>query len=190
MKEDFSISFSLSEVSEIEQFVSRKKELDKIKDSFQDDESQRRIVRLHELGEIGKTQLTMTFVKEHRDTYSVIFWLNDKNEDTLKQSFAGMIKRLHDEYSSLMLLRTTMKKKNLDRVIAVIKQWFSLRENTRWMLIFDNIDNLKLSDIENSQAYDIELYFSEVHQEFILIITRSSHLKIDKIVLVKKLVNI
>lgn len=72
MKEDFSISFSLSEVSEIEQFVSRKKELSKVKDSFQDNESQRKIVLLHELGEIGKTQLTMTFVKEHRDTYSII----------------------------------------------------------------------------------------------------------------------
>ncbi len=131
MKEDFSIPFSLSEAPEIEQFVSRKKELGKIKDWFQDDESQRKIVRLHELDGIGKTQLAMTFVKEHRDTYSVIFWLNGKNEDTLKQSFAGMTKRLHNEYPSSALLRTTTKEKNLDRVVAVIKQWLSLRGNTR-----------------------------------------------------------
>ena len=122
MKEDFSIPFSLSGVPEIEQFVGRKKELSKIKDSFQDDESQRKIVRLHGLGGIGKTQLTVTFVKEHRDTYSAIFSLNDKNEDTLKQSFAGIAKRLHDEYSSSALLRTTTKEKNIARVVAVIKQ--------------------------------------------------------------------
>ncbi len=58
------------------------------------------------------------------------------------------------------------------------------------MLVFDNIDNLKLPDIENPQAYDIGLYFPEAHQGSILITTRSSRLKIDKIVPVKKLVNI
>ncbi len=190
MKEDFSIPFSLSGVSEIEQFVGRKEELSKVKDSFQGDGSQRKIVLLHGLGGIGKTQLAVTFVKEHRDTYSAIFWLNGKNEDTLKQSFAGMAKRLHNEYPSSVLLRTTTKEKNLDRVVAVIKQWLSLRGNTRWMLVFDNIDNPKLPGIEDPQAYDIGLYFPEAHQGSILITTRSSRLEIGKVVPVKKLVNI
>lgn len=163
MKEDFSIPFSLSGVPEIERFVGRKEELSKIKEAFEGDGSQRKIVLLHGLGGIGKTQLTVTFVKEHRDTYSAIFWLNGKDVDTLRQSFAGIVKRLHDEYPSSALLRTTTKEKNLDRVIAVIKQWLSLRGNTRWMLIFDNIDNSKLPDIDDLQAYDIGLYFPEAH---------------------------
>ncbi len=190
MKEDFSIPFSLSGVSEIEQFVGRKEELSKVKDSFQGDGSQRKIVLLHGLGGIGKTQLAVTFVKEHRDTYSAILWLNGKNEDTLKQSFAGIAKRLHNEYPSSALLRTTTKEKNLDRVVAVIKQWLSLRGNTRWMLVFDNIDNPKLPGIEDPQAYDIRLYFPEAHQGSILITTRSSRLKIGKVVSVKKLLDI
>lgn len=190
MKEDFSIPFSLSGVPEIEQFVGRKEELSTVKDSFQGDGSQRKIVLLHGLGGIGKTQLAVTFVKEHRDTYSAILWLNGKNEDTLKQSFAGIAKRLHNEYPSSTLLRTTTKEKNLDRVVAVIKEWLSLRENTRWMLVFDNIDNPKLSGIEDPQAYDIRLYFPEAHQGSILITTRSSRLKIGKVVSVKKLLDI
>jgi len=190
VKEDFSIPFSLSGVPEIEQFVGRKEELSTVKDSFQGDGSQRKIVLLHGLGGIGKTQLAVTFVKEHRDTYSAILWLNGKNEDTLKQSFAGIAKRLHNEYPSSTLLRTTTKEKNLDRVVAVIKEWLSLRENTRWMLVFDNIDNPKLSGIEDPQAYDIRLYFPEAHQGSILITTRSSRLKIGKVVSVKKLLDI
>ncbi|SLM38641.1 P-loop containing nucleoside triphosphate hydrolase [Lasallia pustulata] len=73
VKEDFTVPFSLSGIPETENFVGRKEELAKIKEAFQGDGSQRTIVFLHGLGGIGKTQLAVTFVKEHRDTYSAIF---------------------------------------------------------------------------------------------------------------------
>jgi hypothetical protein len=57
-------------------------------------------------------------------------------------------------------------------------------------MIFDNVDNSKLSEIQDSQAYDIKSYFSKAHQEFILIITRSSRLRFDKIVSIKKILDI
>jgi hypothetical protein len=57
-------------------------------------------------------------------------------------------------------------------------------------MIFDNVDNSKLSETQDSKAYDIKSYFSKVHQEFILIITRSSRLRIDKVVSIKKILNI
>ncbi len=94
MKKNVSVHFSLSEVPEVQEFVGRKKELTRIKEAFQGDGSQRKVVLLHGLGGIGKTQLAITSMKEHRDIYSATFWLNGKNEDTLKQSFAGMAKRL------------------------------------------------------------------------------------------------
>ena len=58
------------------------------------------------------------------------------------------------------------------------------------MLVFDNIDNSKLPDIEDPQAYDIGLYFPKAHQGSILITTRSSRLEIGKVVPVKKLLDI
>lgn len=86
VKEDFSIPFSLSGVPEIEQSVGRGEELDQIKEAFQGNGSHRRTVVLQGLGGISKTQLAVTFLKQRRDTYSAIFWLNGKNEDVLKQS--------------------------------------------------------------------------------------------------------
>ena len=190
MKDDFSIPFSLSGIPEIEQFVGRKEELIRIKEAFQDRGSQRKVVLLCGLGGIGKTQLAVAFLKEHRDIYPAIFWLNGKTEDTLKQSFAGIAKRLCNEYPSSALLRTTLEEKNIDRIVAVIKQWLSIRGNTQWILIFDNVDNPKLPSISNPQTYDIRLYFPEVHQGSILITTRSSRLNIGKVVFVKKLLEI
>ncbi len=82
-------------------------------------------------------------MKEQRDTYSAIFWLNGKNKDMLKHSFAQMAKRLHIEYPSSTLLRRAAGEKDADQIVAAINQWLSIKGNTQWILIFDNVDNPK-----------------------------------------------
>ncbi len=190
MKENFSVPFSLSGVPEVQEFVGRKEELIRIKKAFQGNGSQRKVVLLHGLGGIGKTQLAVASMKEHRDTYSAIFWLNGKNEDMLKHSFAQMAKRLHIEYPSSTLLRRAAEEKDADQVVAAINQWLSIKGNTQWILIFDNVDNPKIPGISDPQAYDVRLYFPAVHQGSILITTRSSRLKIGEVVSVRKLLDI
>lgn len=182
MKEDFSLPFSLDGVPEMHQFVGRKEELHEMNEAFQGDGSQRKVVILHGLGGIGKTQLAVAFMKEQRDAYSAIFFLNGKTEDTLKQSFAGMTARLHNEYPSSPLLNTAVIEKKADQMIAAIKQWLSKKINARWMLVFDNVDN--------PQGYDIRSYFPHAHQGSILITTRSSGLKIGKVIYIKKILDI
>ena len=190
VKDNFSIPFSLSGVPEIEQFVGRKEELIRLKETFQDHGSPRKVVTLCGLGGIGKTQLAVAFLKGNRDIFSAIFWLNGKNEDTLKQSFAGIAKRLCDEYPSSAPLRTTADEKDTDRIVTVIRQWLAKRGNTQWILIFDNVDNPNCDSNSDPQGYDIRKYFPEAHQGAILIITRSSLLKIGEVISVKKLVDI
>lgn len=190
MNDDFSIPFSLFDVPEIEEFVGRKEELIRIKEAFQDHGSQRKVVLLCGLGGIGKTQLAVAFFKRHRDTYPAIFWFNGKNEDTLKQSFAGVAKRLYKEYPSSTLLRTAAEEKDANQIVTTVNQWLSMRGNDQWILVFDNVDNPKLPGISDPQAYDIRSYFPEAHQGSILITTRSSRLEIGKVVFVRKLVDI
>jgi hypothetical protein len=86
-REDFSVTFSLSDVPEIDNFVAREEELAEIHRTIRGDGGRRTVV-LHGLGGIGKTQLTIAYAKRHRDNYSAVFWLNIKDEDSLKQSFA------------------------------------------------------------------------------------------------------
>ncbi len=190
MKENFSVPFSLSGVPEVQEFVGRKKELITIKEAFRGDGSQRKVVLLHGLGGIGKTQLAVASMKEHRNIFSAIFWLNGKNEDTLKQSFADMAKRLYIEYPSSELLRKAVEEKDANQVVGVVKQWLSKNGNTKWILVFDNVDYPKLPGISHPQAYDIRLYFPEAHQGSILITTRSSRLKIGEVLSVEKLLDI
>ncbi|KAH9207782.1 hypothetical protein DL95DRAFT_272741, partial [Leptodontidium sp. 2 PMI_412] len=126
---DFSVTFSLSDISDVEHFVARKTELIKIHQALSGDGSRRAVV-LHSLGGIGKTQLSIAYAKQHKDNYSAIFWLNIKDEDSLKQSFAKArqadIKRTPLSYP-ISNLETNQ---NLNEVVESIKSLLSLPNNT------------------------------------------------------------
>ena len=180
----------MSGIPEIEHFVGREEELAKIKEAFQGDGSHRKTVLLQGLGGIGKSQLAVKFMKNQRDNHSAIFWLNGKTEDALKQSFANIAKRLYHKHPSSMLLRTAAESKDADQIVECMNRWLSAEGNTRWMLVFDNIDNPKLHGVQDSQAYDIRSYFPEAHHGSILLTTRSARLKIGTVIHVKKLQDI
>ena len=63
-------------------------------------DSSRRTVVLHSLGGIGKTQLAIVYAKWHKNNYSAIFWLNIKDEDSLKQSCARVARQILREHPS------------------------------------------------------------------------------------------
>ena len=188
-KEDFSVPFNLFGIPAIENFVGRKKDLIRVREAFHGGKSRRKIVLLHGLGGIGKTQLAVAFVKKYRNAFSAVFWLNGKSEDTLKQSFASMAERLYEEHPSSALLRMAAEEKDVNQVFKSIKKWLSIRGNTRWIMVFDNVDNPKFPDINDPQAYNIQVYLPEVDQGSILITTRSSRLKIGEVISVRKLLD-
>ena len=97
---------------------------------------------LRGLGGIGKTQLTIAYAKRHKDNYSAVFWLNIKDEDSLKESFAKAAKQILREHPSASRLSSVDVNENLDEVIDAVKGWLSLPNNTRWLMIYDNLSGL------------------------------------------------
>ncbi len=146
----------------------------------------RHTVVLHGLGGIGKTQLAIVYAKRHKDNYSAIFWLNIKDEDSLRQSFAAVAKQILREYPSARGL-STIDMKNSDDTIDAVKAWLSLPYNTRWLMIYDNYDNPKLASNKDPTAVDITKYLPEAYQGSVLITTRSSRVQIGHLVQVTKL---
>ncbi|KAI3336292.1 kinesin light chain [Xylariaceae sp. AK1471] len=186
--QDFSVTFSLHGVPEIERFVAREQELAEMQETLRTDGS-RRVVVLHGLGGIGKTQLAIAYAKRFRDNYSAVFWLNIEDENTLKQSFVNMAKQIRREHPSA--IRSSVGTgENLDEVIDAVKEWLSLPNNTRWLLIYDNYDNPKLSDTTDPAAIDILKYLPEAYQGSVVITTRSSQVKFGHAMRMGKLGNI
>jgi hypothetical protein len=85
-RKDFSVAFSLSNISNAEHFVAREEELAEMHTKLSGDGSLQ-IVILHGLGGIGKRKLSIRYAKRHKNSYLAIFWLNIKDNDSLKQSF-------------------------------------------------------------------------------------------------------
>jgi tetratricopeptide (TPR) repeat protein len=187
--EDFSVVFNLSDVPAIEHFVARKDELSKIHRTFKGDGSRRAVI-LHGLGGIGKTQLTVAYAKRHKDDYSAIFWLNIKDEDSLKQSFVNVAKRILRDHPSASRLSNVDTNENLDEVVNAVKAWLNLPNNTRWLLIYDNYDNPKVAGNADPASVDIRKFLPESYQGSIIITTRSSQVEIGIPIQVRKLGNV
>lgn len=181
----FSIPFSLSTVSDIEQFVAREDELQEMHEALSGDGSRRTVV-LHGLGGIGKTQLAVAYAKRYKNNYSAIFWLNIKDEDSLKQSFAKIAKQILREYPSASRL-SKVDMKSLDDVIDSVKAWLSQPYNTRWLIIYDNYDNPKLASNKDPTAVDITEYFPEAYQGCVVITTRLAEVEIGHLIHVTRL---
>lgn len=184
--EDFSIAFSLSNVSGIEHFVAREEELAEMHGTLSGDGSRRTVV-LHGLGGIGKTQLAVTYAKRHKDNYSAIFWLNIKDEDSVKQSFVKAARQILREHPSASQLSSVAMKEESDEMIDAVKAWLSLPNNTRWLMIYDNYDNPKLPGNTDPAAVNIRKFLPESYQGSIIITTRSSQVKIGHPIRVGKL---
>jgi len=185
-REDFSVSFDLSGVPKIENFVAREDELAEMHRRLKSDGSRRTVV-LHGLGGIGKTQLSIAYAKRHKDNYSAIFWLNIKDEDALKQSFIKIAKQILRQHPSASWVSNMDLNENLDRVVDAVKAWLSLPDHTRWLLIYDNYDNPKVASNTDPVAVDIEQFLPEAYQGSVIITTRSSQVDIGFPIYLRKL---
>ena len=82
----------------------------------------RQAVTLHGLGGIGKTQLAIAYIKAHRDNYSAIFWLNIKDEVSVKQSYLRLAKRILQDCPSASQLGVFTDDTKQDEVMAAVKR--------------------------------------------------------------------
>jgi len=146
----------------------------------------RRTVVLYGLGGIGKTQLSVAYAKRHKDSYSAIFWLNIKDEDSLKQSFARVARQIVRENPSAAQLSNIDTNENLDEVVDAVKAWLSLPNNIRWLMIYDNYDNPRLPGKTDPAAVDIRKFLPESYQGSIIITTRSSQVRFGHSIQIRK----
>lgn len=86
------------------------------------------------LGGIGKTQIAIEYAHRHyRKEYHYIFWMRAENQEELTASYLDIAH----------LLNLPQKDAQNQRiVINAVKQW--LQNHSSWLLIFDNVEELKI----------------------------------------------
>ncbi|KAJ5764668.1 hypothetical protein N7533_003349, partial [Penicillium manginii] len=163
------IPFDLTNVPVIENFVGRQDELYHLWQYFNPiDSRSRKVAIIHGLGGMGKTQLAVRFAREHKDDFTAIFWLSGKNRGTLVQSLSSVWPRLPGRLQK----STAINNEELEQRARDVLEWLKQDGNTRWLIIFDNIDQDSRIDSGVQNAYDIEKFFPKADHGSILITSR------------------
>ena len=168
--------------------MAREKELSKIHELLHG-HSSRSCVVLHGLGGIGKTQLTIEYIRRHKEEYTAIFWLNANDQDSLKLSFRDVAQQVLKYHPSTSLLAGA-DLEDLDQVVYAVKAWLDLQKNTHWLMIYDNYDNPKIPDNLDRSAIDIRQFLPQSDQGSVIITTRSSRVSQGRRVYVQKLLDV
>jgi hypothetical protein len=166
-------------------FIGRKSELQRLREIlFPDTRPHRQcIVTISGMGGVGKTQLSLAYVRECAEEYSSVFWVNAKDETSLRQSMADLAAIVIHQSSTPAVHSTDDEKVKIEQV----RRWLSEPGNDRWLLIFDNYDDPHLPGIRSSTGYDIQPFFPPRSQGRIIITSRSPRLTFGKQLRVQKL---
>ncbi|OAL46248.1 HET-domain-containing protein [Pyrenochaeta sp. DS3sAY3a] len=171
--EQYAVQFNLSSFPEAAQFVAREEELAKMHKLLHG-QSSRAAVILHGLGGMGKTQLAVEYVRQHKEKYTAIFWLNANDKNSLQLSFCGIAQQVLRCHPLAKVLSSVDLAGDLDRVASAVKTWLDLQGNARWLLVYDNYDNPRLSTNSDSSTVDIRQYLPESDHGSIIVTTRSA----------------
>jgi hypothetical protein len=179
------IELSLQGVPVVSQFVDRPFEMAAVEQLLLETSPatspatsrRRKVVVVHGLGGIGKTQLAVEFARKHQHQFSAVFWLDGSSEASLKQSFVAMTQRLPRNKlvtEGAALLNDAAVE--ADVAVRECQRWLSIQSNPHWLLLIDNVDR-DHRDQGDSQAYNIQTYIPHADHGSILVTTRLSSLQ-------------
>ncbi|KAJ5661394.1 uncharacterized protein N7477_009010 [Penicillium maclennaniae] len=169
----FDVLFDLTAVPVITNFVGRQSELDQLWQYLRPTDPQsRKVAIIHGLGGVGKTQLAIRFARDQKDDFTAIFWLSGKDRGTLLQSLSSIWPRLPGQSHTD---RATNDEEVEQRARHVLK-WLAERGNSRWLIIFDNINQYAPFNGPIGDAYDIGEFFPTADHGSILLTSRLQRL--------------
>ncbi|OQD61046.1 hypothetical protein PENPOL_c019G04134, partial [Penicillium polonicum] len=170
----FDVPLDLTAVPVITSFVGRQDELDQLWQYLRPTNPQsRKVAVIHGLGGMGKTQLAIRFARDHKDDFTAIFWLSGKDRGTLLQSLSSILPRLPGSGESHA---DGAINDEVEQRARYVLKWLATEGNSRWLIIFDNIDQYSPFSGPISDAYDPVEFFPGADHGSILITSRLQRL--------------
>jgi hypothetical protein len=141
-------------------FIGRRTEMQQMESILQPQSenrgASRKVLVLGGMGGIGKTQLAISYAKQHHTSYTSVFWLDATSELSLKTSLRKVAHRV--------LPPKTVSELGDEQIPIHVSNWLSECDNTGWLLMFDNYDD--------PDHYSVRKYFPSVAHGSIIITTR------------------
>ena len=178
-REGFNLKFHLANVPSIHHFEGRETYIQRLADGLlpESGPTQRKLEIVSGLGGIGKTQLAIQFTKLHENKFSSAFFIDAHSQESVSRAILGIHMLLWGDYNK-QESGIVDEVKMLDiRIISEVLDWFCLDGNTRWLLIFDNVDRQP----SDPDGIDITAFSPPANRGSILVTTRLNPLEIDRL---------
>ncbi|THY70356.1 TPR-like protein [Aureobasidium pullulans] len=174
------VPFSLKGVPNIDHFVQRSNDMQELERFFfpqQSHDTRRKIFVVHGLGGIGKTQLSIDFVRQYQTKYSAVFWLDGSSKDALQNSFLNTVTRLPAGEVTLSLAHAAKQASpDMKLIVRGVQDWLSLPSNHRWLVVIDNVDRDYTTKGTDPLAYELKEYLPAADHGNVLVTSRLSTL--------------
>lgn len=117
---------------------------------------------------MGKTQLAIRFARDHNDNFTAIFWLSGKDRDALLRSLSFALNRVLGQLGE----SGGTDDGEVEQRARHMLRWLGMEGNSRWLIIFDNIDQYSPLNSTVGNGYDIAEFFPAADHGSILITSR------------------
>jgi hypothetical protein len=130
----------------------------------------RKVIVLHGMGGVGKTQIALQYAHLHRDCYTAVFWIDARNKGTMATSGLHILEKLISHYS--IKYPTLHGAERNDRISLdlgipgqieasgklvqgvsgwkIVQDWLAKIGNTKWLLLVDNNDDQEAVRLDDS----------------------------------------
>jgi tetratricopeptide (TPR) repeat protein len=85
------------------------------------------------LGGIGKTDTAIEYAFRHRDEYKFVLWTRAESRESLVSGMVALAVAMDPKYQ---------EEKDQTKIVDALREW--LKDNSEWLLIMDNADDLGL----------------------------------------------
>ena len=129
--------------------------------------TRRRILVVYGLGGAGKSQLVLNYVREHRQNYAGVFWIEAGSKETLARDYAQIYGLLYGRTAS-----TGQDLVKLEDAVPAVKRWLQSRQDGLWLVVLDSADAV---DNEKDASYiDLRYFVPDGPKLHVVVTTRSS----------------
>jgi hypothetical protein len=153
------------------QFTGRTKELKLLSEIVEGaGKDQRKVAVLHGLGGIGKTDIVAQYALQNHASYTSILWMHAATAEVLNCSFMSATDNLiqhlaandgfgQPDYTEIACdlgiaglinkhghLVYNAESDDQERIVGALTKWLSMEGNDHWLLVFDNVDDMKVID--------------------------------------------
>ncbi|KAF8246979.1 hypothetical protein K440DRAFT_661715 [Wilcoxina mikolae CBS 423.85] len=140
-------------------FTGRVNELCQLSTLLHGSHVSKKVAVLYGMGGIGKTEIAAEYAIKNSKNYSSIWWINCATAAGWMDTVA-IAQELLDHYMSAKAHveaivqfdnlvrngRITDDRKESDHLISALSRWFKRLDNPRWLIILDNVDDIKHFD--------------------------------------------